>query len=76
LGGRYFRLTAENKKKVQRAKRLDMSPMIRLKKDGMIYYKKLDQLSDDERNQYGTPPPPSPKNVNHPIDDCKLCVFG
>lgn len=60
LGGRYFRLSASNKKLVPRADRPKFQYWVPLIKDGVRYYKKQNELTEEEKKQL-PPPPPAPK---------------
>jgi biopolymer transport protein ExbD len=59
LGGRFFRLSAANKKLVPRAKRPSFQYWVPLKKDGIRYYKKQNELTEEEKKQLPPPPPPT-----------------
>lgn len=58
LGGRFFRLSAANKKLVPRAKRPSFQYWVPLKKEGIRYYKKQNELTEEEWKQLPAPPPP------------------
>lgn len=76
LGGRYFRLSAANKKLVPRAKRPEFQYWVPLTKDGVRYYKKQNELTDEEKKQ-APPPPPSPsekKGNSHGTSSQKIAV--
>jgi biopolymer transport protein ExbD len=66
LGGRYYRLSAANKKLVPRAKRPAFQYWVPLKKDGIRYYKKQNELTDEEKKQL-SPPPPPPSEVKDEV---------
>jgi hypothetical protein len=66
LGGRYYRLSAANKKLVPRAKRPAFQYWVPLKKDGIRYYKKQNELTDEEKKQL-SPPPPTPSEVKDEV---------
>ncbi|GAB3234500.1 hypothetical protein J0A67_20120 [Algoriphagus aestuariicola] len=62
LGGRYYRLSAANKKMVPRAKRPEFQYWVPLMKDGVRYYKKQNELTEEEKKQLPPPPPPPSKS--------------
>lgn len=64
LGGRYFRLSASNKKLVPRANRPEFQYWVPLIKGGVRYYKKQNELTEEEKKQL-PPPPPAPKQEDH-----------
>ncbi len=57
LGGRYFRLSAADKKKVARPNN-PIRPYVRLELDGEVYYKLKEDLTEEEIASFPPPPPP------------------
>lgn len=57
LGGLYFRLSKENKRKTQRPI-YPLTPYIKLMKDGKEYYKKRSELTEEDKALLPPPPPP------------------
>jgi len=58
LGGMYFRMTKINKRQVKRPNGY-MAPYVKLATEsGETYYKKRNELTEDEKKQFPSPPPP------------------
>lgn len=58
IAGRYSRLSIDDKKKT----RLPVHPYwpyTRLEKDGKVFYKMMEDMSDEEKEKFPPPPPPS-----------------
>lgn len=74
LGGRFFRLSASNKKLVPRANRPEFQYWVPLVKDGVRYYKKQNELTEEEKKQL--PPPPLPPKEEDHEDVSYTLVYG
>ncbi len=57
LGGRYFKLSSADKKKVARPQS-PYPPFVRLEKDGEVYYKLREEMTQEEIDRLPPPPPP------------------
>ena len=64
LGGRYFQLSSADKKKVARPQS-PYPPFVRLQKDGKVYYKLREEMTQEEIDRL--PPPPPPMKVSDSI---------
>ncbi|WP_026954744.1 M56 family metallopeptidase [Algoriphagus vanfongensis] len=60
LGGRYFRLPIDDKRKAERPVH-PYAPYVHLDKDGEVYYKLPKDLTEEEKAQLPPPPPPAQK---------------